>query len=89
MAWQFLPADTSFFLVGNKVDRADEREITFSEGPDLSAKLGAGGYFETSAVTGVGCEHLIDVLSHALRNVVNHRCSQANSTETGEKHDCC
>jgi Ras-related protein Rab-6A len=89
MAKQYLPAETRFFLIGNKSDLANEREVTFSEGNDMAVKLGAVGYFETSAATGIGCEYLFDVFRRALHDAASRVSHQVREDMVAESRDCC
>lgn len=51
-----------FVLVGNKIDLENERAVVNETGQNLAQKWGAE-YFETSAVTGDGCENVIGKLA--------------------------
>lgn len=44
------------FLVGNKVDRESDREVSFEKGQAFADQNGMSGFFETSAKTGVNVE---------------------------------
>jgi len=53
------------FLIGNKIDLHDRREVSFREGKQLAVSYGFK-YFETSAKTG---EHVDNVIQHLVQNV--------------------
>jgi len=45
-----------FILIGNKIDLEDDRKVSFKEGMELSVKLGALAFVETSAKNGIDVE---------------------------------
>lgn len=56
----------SFILVGNKVDLSDERQVEKEEGMDLSDKLKADGFFETSAKNSIDVDSAFLKLAEIL-----------------------
>ena len=50
--------DIKIFLVGNKSDLEEQREIQFSEGEELKNKYKLEGFFETSAKHGTHTKEL-------------------------------
>ena len=44
------------FLVANKKDKENEREVSTSKGEQFAREKGLHGFFETSAKTGAGVE---------------------------------
>ena len=57
--------DSLLTLVGNKVDKTDQRRVPTAEGRALAASLGAS-FFEASAKSGVGVEELFVATANAL-----------------------
>lgn len=68
--------DIDTVLVGNKLDMADERVITFDQGINFSHEVGASTYIETSAKTGENIHELF------------HQLSQFNFEIDRTCHDC-
>jgi len=56
-----------FMLVGNKMDKIHEREVSREEGMDMARQFGCG-FMETSAKTAHNVEPLFATLVRALRN---------------------
>lgn len=52
-------------LVGNKIDREEERSVSRQEAEDF-ARANSLAYFETSAATSVGIEELFDTIGNLL-----------------------
>ena len=48
--------DALIFLVGNKKDRENEREVSTAKGESFAREKGLHGFFETSAKSGDGVE---------------------------------
>ena len=44
------------FLIANKKDKSQEREVSTSKGQQFATEKGLDGFFETSAKTGEGVE---------------------------------
>jgi GTPase KRas protein len=65
----------NFVLVGNKVDKLDQREVTSDEGYALASRLGCR-FIETSAKTGVNVKDVFSALVRILRD------SEAKKPET-------
>jgi small GTP-binding protein len=63
------PSAARFFLIGNKSDLLESREVTLEEGQSQADRLEADVYVETSAVTGAGCQEIID----AFQAFIEHR----------------
>lgn len=49
-------ANALIFLVANKKDKEEEREVATSKGEQFAREKGLHGFFETSAKTGEGVE---------------------------------
>ena len=60
--------DTRMYLVGNKCDLEDEREVTFEEGEKAKQDLGMENFFETSAKTG---DHIQKTFEHMAQYLVD------------------
>jgi small GTP-binding protein len=54
------------YLVGNKVDLADARQISAAAAASAIGRIGAAGYVETSAVTGQGIQELIRLIEDGI-----------------------
>ena len=68
---RYLDADSaSIFLVGNKVDAGDKREVTRKQAEVLAANLGVR-YFETSAKTGQNIEKVFEELAEEIYNALD------------------
>jgi len=68
--------DLVITLVGNKCDKAQDRQVTFEEGRSFAQRYGL--YFvETSAVTG----HMVDQAFHVTARLVDKRNEQNNVYE--------
>ena len=50
--------DIKIFLVGNKSDLEEQREVQFSEGEEMKNKYKLEGFFETSAKHGIYTQEL-------------------------------
>lgn len=79
--------ETTLFIVGNKTDMAEYRQVTVEEG-EAVAKEYNGGFFETSAQTGDGVQELFMAVAGSLvdkgKDVV---CHQSRPPE--RKKSCC
>ncbi|OHT07485.1 Ras-related protein RABF1 [Tritrichomonas foetus] len=53
------------YLVGNKNDRDESRQVTLKEGSDMANQIGAEMYIETSALTG---ENIKSLFMHVVDN---------------------
>ena len=63
--------DASMYLVGNKNDLLDDREISFEQGETAKNNLGVVKFFETSAKTGDHIQEAFEDMARLL--VVNNR----------------
>lgn len=52
-----------FIIIGNKVDLEAERQVPTEEATRIYSELGALGFFETSAKTGIGVEDAFNLLA--------------------------
>jgi small GTP-binding protein len=57
-----LPSDALLYLVGNKSDLEDQREVTPDEGQDKAAAMNAT-FYEVSAKTGAGINDLLVLMA--------------------------
>ena len=86
------PDDVMVVLVGNKSDRADEREVTQADAEEYEKELGAKFYIETSALTGSGVE---DLFRQLAENVTVRACRKAlveitvDEEPQAKKKSCC
>mmetsp|Transcript_26160 Transcript_26160/g.36394 ORF Transcript_26160/g.36394 Transcript_26160/m.36394 type:complete len:120 (-) Transcript_26160:128-487(-) len=55
---RFGAPNVKIFLVGNKIDLQDQREVLYDEGKQLANELGFQGFFETSAKQNENVEEL-------------------------------
>ena len=62
-------ADKPFVIVGNKIDLSDERVVSKKEAEDYAANVGALGYFETSAKSGINLDTLFEAI---VKNIINN-----------------
>ncbi len=51
-------SDILLYLVGNRADLEDEREVTKERAIDLCREMKIDGFFETSAKTGIQVEEM-------------------------------
>jgi small GTP-binding protein len=73
LAKSHAPPEVHFFVIGNKADLIDERQVNFDEAQGYSDKIGADVYIETSAVTGAGCEDLLAAFGRYLESLAGER----------------
>jgi GTPase SAR1 family protein len=83
--------DVKFFLIGNKIDlREDENEIekvkknnesivSFEEGLKFSKEVNADGFFECSALKGIGVK---EIFENAIKFKFGTNEKDKNDTET-------
>ena len=71
-------------LIGTKYDlmedyrESEKKSVSLKEGKELARKIGALGYFETSAKTGEGIDEAIDaILESALESRREHNPSDS------------
>ncbi|MFX1452692.1 MAG: Rab family GTPase [Promethearchaeota archaeon] len=55
-----------YVLVGNKIDLKTKRQVNTNEGANLAKKVNASGFFETSAKTNEGINHVFNKLAEIL-----------------------
>jgi small GTP-binding protein len=67
-----IPAGVPLFLVANKFDLDESREVTLDEGQEKAAELSAA-FGEVSAKTGTGIEELFVMIAAACADVENKR----------------
>jgi small GTP-binding protein len=60
--------EAKLYLVGNKSDLVEERELTFEDGENSKNNLGMESFFETSAKTG---ERIQETFEHMARTLVD------------------
>ena len=86
------PDDVMVVLVGNKSDRAAEREVTQADAEMFQQDIGAKFYIETSALTGSGVQDLFQELAE---NVSVSDCRKAlveiarGEEPQANKKSCC
>lgn len=68
-------------LVGNKIDLANDRQVSTSEGQALAAKYGGIPFLETSAMDGTNCEAVF----HQVVRLVREREDQDSKQVTTQK----
>jgi GTPase SAR1 family protein len=100
---QFAPEELTILLVGNKLDLADEREITFQEADDFAHKYHFD-YIEVSAKTAMNISFMFDIISKSLierynESIQKRKTKKKNSHKefkkldkiryTEEKSGCC
>jgi Ras-related protein Rab-5C len=64
------PTDLRLYIVGNKVDLAEQRVVATATAREVAEKFAAVGYFETSALTGVGVTELFQAIAESGREEV-------------------
>jgi len=81
--------DPTFFLVGNKADKVNEREISQSEGEALARQFGCK-FLETSAKTAMNVERLFTDLVRQLRDTrSSENGAPANEPQKPKKKSKC
>jgi small GTP-binding protein len=60
---QRAPNDCMYILVGNKIDLADQRQISSKEAEEYRLQIGAEFYFETSALKGSGIKEMFQKIA--------------------------
>ena len=88
------PCSLAIFLIGNKADLEEKRQVTFAEGQSRAQAIGAQ-FFEVSAKTGSGIEEVFCVIPTAYLQI-NKRNDATPPTETlslstnkKTKRSCC
>jgi small GTP-binding protein len=64
MAAEELPSGVDLYVVGNKIDRADDRVVDGDSGKEMSASI-RGKFFEVSALAGIGVRELFEAIAAA------------------------
>jgi small GTP-binding protein len=99
---QLLGNQVKIFVVGNKIDLANKREVTSDQGVDYANSIGCS-HFEVSAKTGEGLEFLFRCVAEALVKGVGpdhpapiprrskHALNvlDAEDKQSDDKKDCC
>jgi len=62
----FIKRNKPFILIGNMIDKIDERIVKYDEAYELSKKLGIKYYIETSALSGEGINDIFNILKMDL-----------------------
>ena len=70
--------DTKIFLIGNKCDLIDERQVTYIEGEIFCKNFGFNGFYEVSAKTGEKAE---EILVSAAKILFNDYSDYKNDTK--------
>jgi small GTP-binding protein len=85
----------SLFLIGNKSDLEDTREVARQDASDAAERIG-GPYVETSAMTGEGFDELLTLIAAELASrkrkepaVNTGVVNLENDRTTGRKRGCC
>jgi small GTP-binding protein len=86
-------SDPKLFIVGNKLDLEDGRQVPRAEGEKLAAKNSAE-FFEISAQTGVGVGELFDRIAEVTYKIVGNEVSDPKSkglnvATRSKKKGCC
>ncbi|OHT08248.1 Ras-related protein Rab-10 [Tritrichomonas foetus] len=81
--------DTRYFIVGNKKDLEKTAGSFQREGDLYAAKIGAVGYFETSAKTGSGIEELFTTIAEEAIKVTRCGDQGVNLSGGGGGKGCC
>jgi len=76
--------DAALFLVGNKIDLENERQVSKSELEKMAIDKGIG-YAEVSAKTGQGVSEAFEKLVHAMLNSDRYGGSINEEEETKKK----
>jgi small GTP-binding protein len=71
--------DCEFYVVGNKVDLEERREISDNEGRGVCDELSGAGFHTTSAVTGAGIADLFTAIVMRIRDRAAQAQRQDNS----------
>ena len=84
------PAECIFVLVGNKIDKEKERQISQEEAEDYSQKIGAIKYVEISTLTGEGIKELFTLIAncpdlHYEDDIKNSYISDLHPPEQNKK----
>jgi small GTP-binding protein len=66
IAREYAPPEAKLILVGNKLDRRAERDVSRDAAEERRIELGAETLFETSAITGDGVDDLLDMLAGSI-----------------------
>lgn len=66
MIVQKAPAHAKVVLVATKIDCSKEGDLTAEEGRLLAERIGAVGFFECSALTGVGITEIFDFVANDI-----------------------
>lgn len=64
----FTKRNKPFILIGNMIDKIDERTVSYDEAYELSKKLGIQYYIETSALSGDGINDIFNILKIEIKN---------------------
>ena len=64
----FTKRNKPFILIGNMIDKIDERTVSYDEAYELSKKLGIQYYIETSALSGDGINDIFNILKTEIKN---------------------
>jgi small GTP-binding protein len=101
LAKSHAPPDVRYFVIGNKSDLIDERQVPFDEAQAKAEQFRADVYIETSAVTGAGREDLLEAFKRFFNNrsppapdTATLRPAQASPADAGEtrivaRPNCC
>ncbi len=73
-----------FIIVGNKVDLED-RAVTEHEAQEFAQKIGALGYFETSAKMGENVEEVFHLLARVLLNPESYKVQRSYEPESSSQ----
>jgi len=66
---KYLPRETMFYVLGNKSDLNDARVVTPEEGKNANDALGAQGFWETSAKSGLNVPDVFQTISMKMLNI--------------------
>ena len=88
------PPECVYVLVGNKLDKANQRQIDQDKANDYSHQIGAFQYIETSALTGEGIKELFNTIAecpdlHFEQDLGAEYISDLPNDNSGQDKKCC
>jgi small GTP-binding protein len=83
----YCPPRSGVFLVGNKSDLVDQREISAARGEAKAEAMGAVAYVETCTVTGAGFDVLLDRMETFLAQLPPEVDANAGASAAAEQRE--